>query len=367
MRFSCDKDIILKEIIVAQELTASRNAISILSNVLLEAEDNSLNIKATDLKVSFETQIPVNVDVSGLTTVFCDKLLSILRTLPSGEVKFTLNENGYFIIESGENISFRLHSITADKFPEIPELEEKEYFSIPQQDFIEMISQTVFAVSDDETRYYMNGIYLEKDDKRLVMVATDARRLSFIAKDFNGDIQDFKGIIIPTKALNLVKKLASGEGELQLAIAEKTLFIRFDNQEVTSALIEGSFPTYTRAIPESYDFIIKVKKMDLLDAIKRVSLLADKNSRRVFMKTSNNSINLSSEESDIGIAEEKIDCVYEGPDSVFSLNHVYLSEPLKAIKEEEVIFKFTDTKKALTLISVPESTFFHIIMPIQKG
>jgi DNA polymerase-3 subunit beta len=365
MRFSCNKNIILKEISVAQEIIASRNALSILSNVLLEVEGDALTIKATDLKVSFETRIPVVVETPGNTTVFCDKLLGILRTLPDGDVHFVQDDGDRLAITNGDNINFQLHSISADKFPEIPETEETAFFSLPQKDFISMIGQTIFAISDDETRYFMNGVFMEKGEDRLIMVATDGRRLSYIFNTPEGEVPEFDGIIIPPKVLNLIRKLASGEGELRLAVADKILFVKFDNQKVTSTLIDGQFPNYSRVIPENQEYEVQVDRAELIDALRRVSLLADLKSKRVFLSVSGDKITLKSDESEIGEAEENISCRYEGPDAEFALNYAYLSDPLKVIEEDEISLKFTEKNKAITMVSVPESTYFHIVMPMQ--
>ena len=366
MRFSCDKNVILKEISVAQEIIASRNALSILSNVLLEADGDALIIKATDLKVSFETRIPVVVEVPGSTTVFSDKLLGILKTLPEGDVHFIQDDGDRLAITNGNNINFQLHSISADKFPEIPETDKNAFFTLPQKDFINMIGQTIFSISDDETRYFMNGVFMEKDEDKLIMVATDGRRLSYISNSPESEVPEFNGIIIPPKVLNLIRKLASGEGELKLAVADKILFASFDNQKVTSTLIDGQFPNYSRVIPDNQDFEFQVNREELIDALKRVSLLADYKSKRIFLSVSGNKMTLKSDESEIGAAEENINCQYEGPDAVFALNHAYLSDPLKVIEDDEVSMKFTETNKAITLVSVPEANYFHIVMPMQK-
>ena len=169
MKFSCDRDMIMKEFQIAQEIISSRNALSILSYVLLKVEQGSLQIRATDLKVSFETKVPVDSSEAGSTTVFCDKILSILRTLPPGEVLFELHDHERFIIKPvfKTNIDFQLKNMSADKFPEIQWADPDSFFSVPQRDLIEMISQTVFAVSDDETRYFMNGVYMEKKNQQI--------------------------------------------------------------------------------------------------------------------------------------------------------------------------------------------------------
>jgi DNA polymerase-3 subunit beta len=252
MRFICDKGLLLKEVSIAQEIIASRNALSILSNVLLDASGSNLTIKATDLKVGFETTIPVQIEEEGSTTVFCDKFLGILRSLPEGDVTFEEKENNRLkIIPAEKKIDFQLKSISSDKFPEVLNLEGQNFFELPQAAFLDMVNQTIFAVSDDETRYFMNGVYFERKDDKLIMVATDGRRLSYAEKPLTDNVGEFSGIIIPTKILQLVRKLASGQGNLALSISEKNIFVQFDNQKISSNLIEGNFPNYNRVIPES--------------------------------------------------------------------------------------------------------------------
>ena len=365
MRFSCDKNVILKEISVAQEIIAARNALSILSNVLLQTDGDSLTIRATDLKVSFETRIPVSTDTPGAATVFCDKLLGVLRTFPDGNVQFVQENDEPLLITNGSTININLHSISADKFPEIAVTDESDYFPLPQKDFMDMVSQTIFAVSDDETRYFMNGVYMLKSEDRLAMVATDGRRLSYIYNIPEHQLSEFEGIIIPPKVLNLILKLGSGEGEIRLAVADKTLFAVFDNQKITSTLIEGPFPNYSRVIPENQEYEIQVKRGELMDGLKRVSLLAEQKSKKIHLSVEGTKLTLRSEESDIGVAEESMECRFEGPPSTFGLNHLYLSEPLKAIEEDEICLKFTEVGRAITMVSVPEAAYFHILMPMQ--
>ncbi|KGE71922.1 DNA polymerase III subunit beta [Spirochaeta lutea] len=366
MKFTCERDVIMKEIQIAQEIISSRNALSILSNVLLSADDGALLIRATDLKVSFETRIPIEVSDPGTTTVFCDKLLSILRTLPQGEVSFEIQDNDRFVIKPlfKNNIDFRLKSIGSDKFPEIQTADRNLYFELPQKELIEMISQTVFAVSDDETRYYMNGVYLVKKENNLVMVATDGRRLSYIAKDLNTTIPEFEGVIIPPKILHLIRKLASGEGSVQIAITDKHMFIEFDNQKISSALIEGTFPTYQRVIPESQEYSVIVSRDELMEALKRVGLMVEK-SRRILLTLTTDTLTLKSEESELGIAKEDIPCRYEGPDAVIALNYQYITDPLRVIDASEIQIQFTETNRAISIYSIPEADYFHIIMPMQ--
>jgi DNA polymerase-3 subunit beta len=368
MHFSCEKELIVKEIAVAQEIISSRNTLSILSNVLLENRDNLLAIKATDLKVSFQTQIAVETKSSGSVTVFCDKFLGILRSLPEGEVEVELQSDGMLYIRPVfQKIDFKLKSIPSDKYPELKEIGEEAFFEFPQAEFLDMIAKTLFAVSSDETRYFMNGVYFEKTDGKLVMVATDGRRLSFISKSAEAKVGDFKGVIIPPKILHLIRKLCAGEGNLSLAISENNLFVRFGQLRIASNLIDAQFPNYQRVIPKSQEHRLTVSRDSLQAALRRVSLLVEEKSRRVQISVEPGNLEVSSSEGEIGMAKEQMPCEYDGPAMTIAANYGYLLEPLKETSEETVALEFTEADKAITMKPVPEKDYFHIIMPMQIG
>ncbi len=368
MKFTVEKEPFLREVQIAQEIIASRSNMSILSNVLLQADEGMLTVRATDLKVSFQTQIPVVVTERGITTVFCDKLLSILRSLPEGEVEFeqgsqSAGEN-FVIRPKFKEIDFRLRSIPADKFPELQIRLESGYFEFPQHEFVEMVTQTAFAVSDDETRFFMNGVYLESDENGLVMVATDGRRLSLITQEMPAGITEFDGVIIPPKVLNLVKRLATGEGTLRMAVADNHVFFEFENHFISSALIDGQFPNYRRVIPETQHYQIPINKEEFAEALKRVSLLVEK-SRRIYLDLSPGQIVIRSEESEVGVARETISVDYDGPVLTIALNYIYLMDPLRVINTEMISMHFTEAGKAITIYSEPRDRFYHIVMPMQ--
>ncbi len=365
MKFTFDRDALLKEIAIAQEIIATKNAISILSNVLLTADNGTLTIKATDIKVNYETRIPVDIIESGSTTVFCDKFMSILSSLPQGEIEFEQNDIKIVIKPAMKKARFQLKSITSDKFPEFTSPGDLPFFEVPVKEFKEMIHQTVFSVSDDETRYFMNGVFLEKKDDQLVMVATDGRRLAFISKNFGISLPDFHSAIIPPKILNIINRRAGDEGLLGIAVGEKNIFFRFSNYEFSSVLIEGQFPNYNRVIPESQSRWFEVETKEFMEALKRVALLVEQKSRRIVLALSGGSLTISSQETEIGTAKEEIPCRYEGDDITLALNYIYLEEPLKVIGSDRVRFEFTEAMKAVTVKSEPAKDFYHIVMPMQ--
>jgi DNA polymerase-3 subunit beta len=367
MKFTCDKSMLLKEIAIAQEIIASKNAISILSNIYLETGNDILIIKATDTRVNFETKIPVTVLEEGSTTVFGDKFLNILNSFPEGDIEFDQKEAKINIkpsLDDVKKIRFQLKSIASDKYPPFP-VSGASFFDIPVRDIKDMILQTVFAVSDDETRYFMNGVFFEKSGDKLIMVATDGRRLAFSNKSVDDSVSDFAGVIVPPKILNILIKRAGSEGSVSLSVTDKTLFIKFGSYNLSSILIEGQFPNYRRVIPESQNNHISVNRLEMLDALRRVSLMVESKSHRVYLGVSPGLMSIYSDENEIGTAREEIPCKYDGEEISIALNYRYIEEPFKVMEDEEISIRFGDPAKAITIMSVPEKDFFHIVMPMQ--
>jgi DNA polymerase-3 subunit beta len=364
MKFTCERSVLLKEISIAQEIISTKNVISILSNIYLEAENDTLSIKATDIKVNFETKVPVTVEEPGSTTVFGDKFLGILNSSPDGELVFEQKDSNILIKSSVKRANWKLKSIASEKFPEFS-VSSTEFFNLPVKDFKEMIQQTVFAVSDDETRYFMNGVFFEKADDKVIMVATDGRRLAYVSKPADSSIKDFAGVIVPPKILNILAKRAGDEGPVAISVTDKTIFIRFGSYSLSSVLLEGQFPNYRRVIPESQVHDLSINRFEMLDALRRVSLLVEQKSHRVYLGLAPGIMAIYSEESEIGTAREEIPCRYDGEEVSIALNYRYIEEPFKVMDEDEICIRFTEPTKAITIQPIPEKDFFHIIMPMQ--
>jgi len=366
MKFTCNKEVLLKEISIAQEIIASKNAILILSNIYLEADNNSLIIKAKDLKVNFQTEVPVTVIESGSTTVYGDKFLGVITSFPYDEIEFS--QKDIFVIIKPVNKNkpeYKLKSIASDKFPELP-VSSEPFFEMSIKDFREMIQQSVFAVSDDETRYFMNGVYMEKAENKIIMVATDGRRLAFISKKAEDKIKDFSGVIIPPKILTTILKRSGDEGNVNISISDKMIFINFASYQFSSVLIEGMFPNYKKVIPESQEFSLSVQRSEMIDALRRVSLMVEKKSHRIYLGISSGKMSVSSEEGELGTVDDEIPCKYDGEDITIALNYRYLEEPFKIMTEDEIRLRFNSAVKAITIEPVPEKDFFHIVMPMQS-
>ena len=366
IKFVCQKEILIKELGAVQKVISSKNNITILSNVLLEAKDDVLKIHACDARLRFETEIPAKVVTEGKITVFADKLFNVIKTLPSTEIEFAAQEDKLTIMpvnKTGLNIQLRWQS--SDSFPLADEPEGSTYFRLLQKDFIHMIKQTFFAVSKDETRIFMNGVFLKKANGKLTMVATDGRRLSLIETPSESVMPDFEGVIIHPKFLTIIRDLACGEGELALALSEKAIYAQFDNTKISATLIDGQFPKYERVIPETQNFNLSFNRMEFLDSLKRTAVFSDDKSHRIFLHFSPGKLEMVAEDSQIGGIREQIDCDYQGEMLKMALNHTYLHEPLNVMTCDNFHFQFTDENRAVTLRPENDEESLHVVMPMQ--
>ena len=373
MKFTFDRDAMIKEIAIAQEIITNKSPVSILSNILIIAENNSLTIKATDSTVKFTTSLPVDIQEEGSTTIFCDKFMSILSNSPSGDMEFIKDDITVTIKPIAKKVKFQLKSQTSDKFPEISKYDNVPFFEISSKDFKEMIKETIFAVSDDRNRYFMTGVYFVKNGETLTMVATDGRRLSCVNKSAI-NVPDFQPAIIPTKILSTILKHAPEEGNIEVAVIDKSIFVKFGSMEFSSVLIDGQFPNYQKVIPENLTMSIQVNKADLDAALKRTTIMVDKKVSRIIFKISSGVLKLVSPDTELGNADEEIPCRYDGQDISMALNFTYVTEPLKVIDSENVVFDFNindnDTgdeaniTKAVIMRAEPASDYIHVIMPM---
>lgn len=367
MKFTIDKDVILRETAHALEIISTRNAITVLSNVFLAVDEGALTLRASDLKVNYQARVPVDMQRDGVTTVPCDKLAGILRSSPAGDIEFESSAEGMLAVRpQGRRIDFTLKTLPPDRFPEFPATHDSEFVEVPQSDFVEMIAQTIFAVSDDETRYFMNGTFLDQADGELMMVATDSHRLAYCMKQIEPAL-DGAGVIVPPKILTLIRKFCTGEGSLQLAIADRNLHAQVEHRRINSGLIDAQFPNVKSVIPESQEHRLVVDRSALTEALRRVSVLVEQKSRRVRLEVEAGQLTVQCSEGDVGTAREELPCEYQGPASSLALNYQYLLDPLREMDTDQVALAFTAPNKAITLSAEPERHYFHIIMPMQVG
>lgn len=364
MKFVCQKNAILKELSNALDFTSQRNTMAVYANVCLVLEGNNLTLKATDQKMSYVSEMAVEGIDNGSTTVVCDKFLNIIKNLPESNIVFEDDDDKIKISPEGTSIEFKLRTIEASAFPSLDFADEDGYFKVSQKDFTDMINQVIFAVSDDESKYAMNGALLEKDGSGLVMVGTDGRRLSYINRKIESEIPDFPKATIPSKFLNLIRKLAVGEGDFEINVSANSISLKFGSCTISSSLIKNDFPAYKRVIPENQSRFCIVNISLLSDALKRVSLMVENKYKKVILEFDENKLTVYCNESDVGAGKEVIDCKYEGEPQRCAMNYTYLLSPLKVMDGVDARIEFSEPGRPFTVKADSERDYLHVIMPM---
>lgn len=369
MKFYCKQEDILNEIAYAMDFTQQRNSLSILSNIYLATKDDVLTIRATDTASGFTTQIPVQTVEEGSTIVFGEKLLDTLRLLPNVNILFDQKDNMLKISPEDSPIKFSssLKVMDASEFPMLETNGDTPFFTIGQKAFISMADQTSFSVGTDESRQFLCGIYLEKSTVGMNMVATDSRRLSLVERKFSEQIPDFKPVIIPVKFFTELKKLAPGDGVMDLCIKDTIIFAKIAKRFFYTTLIKSTFPEYRRVIPQQQPNHCTLKIKEMIDAIKRVSVSIDSKVCKIYLQIDPDQMTLFSEGNELGDAKEVLECQYSGPSTTICLNFNYLMSPLKVMEGETFTFNFSDALHPITICPEGEHDYFHLIMPMQPS
>lgn len=368
MKFSCSKESLTKLLNIADNIISTKTSISILSNVLIEALDNKIKITSTETKINFFGYMGADIFEKGSVTVNCNKFFSIIKKLPSEEIEITSDSTNLINIKpkNKENIRYTIKGIESDKFPAVKEPEEEKFLSIRQEILYDMIKRTIFSVSETDNRRFISGVYFEIKDSFIKMVATDGKRLSLVKTKIEDDIKLDNGIIIPPKILNEVSKLCSDNGDAQISLREKEIYIKINNYSFLSNLLEGNFPPYEKVIPFDQSISIKVNKKELYDSIDRINQIADKESHKITISLKENNMILFTEDISIGYGEEilPIENYNKKDEFKISLNSNYLSDVLSVIKSENVILEFKDPRTTISVKEENNDNFIYIMMPM---
>ena len=374
MELTISRDYIIESLGHVQSVVERRNTIPILANVRLDAnDDDKLHLTATDMDLAIIESQKANVSQNGATTVSAHMLYDIIRKFAAGsEVKLSIvNNNDKLQVESGRS-RFELTCLPVEDFPVMSEGELPHKFEISASSLKRLIDKTGFAISTEETRYYLNGIYLhaaqDNDSNVLRAVATDGHRLAQVDTELPAGAQQIPGVIIPRKTVNEVRKLIDGNSDtllVMIALSDTKIRFAFEGAILTSKLIDGSFPDYERVIPLSNDKIMQVVKIDFTNAVDRVSTIATEKSRAIKITLESSTIKLSANNVDTGAAAEELDAQYKNEKIEIGFNSRYVLDMAKQIKGDTIEFQLSDSASP-TLVRDPEDEkTVYVIMPMR--
>ena len=365
MELVARKNDLLRELQFFQGIVERKNTIPILANVLIEADGNSVRLLATDLEVSLRSTCEASVAKKGVLTLPAKKLFEIVKALPDSEI--TIQQDGTNVKVSAERFESRMATLPREDFPTLPE-PKGETVTIPRAALREMIDKTQFAITGEDTRYYLNGALLVIKDKQMTMVATDGHRLALVNVTRAEAAPVEKRAIIPKKTLTeLSRLLADGEGDVTYELGENHQFFDVGGRLLISRINEGQFPAYERVIPKGNDKKIEFERDRLTSAVKRVAILANDRSRAVKFEIGSGKVDISSSSPEFGDAHEQVAVEYPGPALQICFNERYVSDFLGVVKTDNVELELKDevSQAVMRPINADGYDYTYVIMPMR--
>lgn len=373
MEFKIEKELFLKSLQKIQGIVEKRTSMPILSNVLIEAADSTLNITATDLEVGMKSSYQAEVIVPGKITVAAKKLYEIVKELPNQIISFVSQENDWVEITCGK-VQFNIVGLSSDEFPYFPAVKEENLFEIESSLLKNMIEKTFYAICTDETKYNLNGLFTkvetdENGQQVLKMVATDGHRLSISNGSFKGSVSDelIKGVILPKKGIFELKKITEeeGSGTLLFGFMDNSAVIKRGDTCMVMRLVDGDFPDYNRVIPTSNDKIITINKELFTHAVRRMAILSSEKFKGIMLEISPSNLKISSSNPELGDAKEEVDIKYDGEPIGVRFNARYLLDVLSVTETDSIDVKFKDELSPSILTPNNGNSFLSVIMPMR--
>ncbi len=366
MKFTITRDRLHEGLLAVASSIPTRTTLPILSNILVEASDGGVRLAGTDLDIAVSTVVPAEVDEEGAITLPAKKLVEIVRELPSAGIRVTGAGEQRVTLECGRS-RFKLLGIQRDEFPSFPVIDFEKAWPLASGDLQKLISHVAFASSTEESRPILNGVLWELREDYMRMVATNGHRLAKMEIPTTSKASS-ADLIIPPKALEQVRRLFGPTDEIEVGKSENHLGFRSGSTLVCTRLIEGPYPNYEQVIPKENDKMATVDKQTLASAIRRVSVVASDQTRRVRLSFSPNTLQFSVNTPDLGEAQDEIAIVYEGETLDIGFNATYLLEILKYLPTDEVQLSLKAPERPATIEPIgwdDPASYLCLVMPLR--
>lgn len=363
MEVVIDRDAFLKGLQMVQNIVEPRQTLPILANVLLEAEGEGVRLTATDLEVGARVSVPAKVGAKGAITVSARKLAEIVKELPAAAVALKVTDNVTVSLRCG-GATYRMVGLAPDDFPPVVPASPQSWVSIEAKVLREMLTQTSFAVSHDETRYALNGVLFAFQGKDVRMVATDGHRLALSTRSLGQGVASATGIV-PRKAVTEIMRVIGAGEEVQVAITENQFVLQMPTFVMTARLIEGQFPNYEAVIPKAHPGRLTTARGGLSAALRRVAVMAEERNKPVKLALSPASLKVSASSQELGEAEEVLDVEYAGEELVIGFNSRYLLDAMAALDKDQVVLEIKDAQSPGVIKSVEGEGYCCVIMPMR--
>ncbi|HET8575665.1 MAG TPA: DNA polymerase III subunit beta [Methylomirabilota bacterium] len=363
MEVHVDREAFLRGLQMVHNIVEPRQTLPILANVLLEAEGETVRMTATDLEVGVRVSAPAKVVAPGAITISARKLMEIVKELPAAPLALKVQENAWVALRCG-GVSYRLVGLTPEDFPAVGDAGAASWIMLDGKMLRDMLTQTTFAISHDESRYALNGVLFVVHDKELRLVATDGHRLALAVRQLPAGAQAVSGIV-PRKAVQEIARIVGSGEDVQVAISENQFMLRMPNVVLMARLIEGTFPNYEQVVPRAHPHRLTVSRSALTAALRRVSVLSEERTKPVKFVLSPDMLKLTAFSPDFGEAEEQVEVQYAGDEITIGFNSRYVLDALGSQTSEQVVVEVKDGLSPGVIKSFEDEGSLCVIMPMR--
>jgi DNA polymerase-3 subunit beta len=367
MEFRIAADELKKALHRAQGIVERKATMPILSNVLITASKSGVTVTAFDLDIGIVSEHNAEVTKPGAVTVSAKTLFDIVSLIPDAHLTLKKLPNNYAEITSGA-AHYKIVGMAPEEFPKLPKEESGHAVKLTGSVILEMIKKSSYAISNDETRYILNGVFFEpRENGKVRMVATDGHRLALVERELPGDFKLKSGVIIPRKGLFELKRLLdeAPDAECQLGFAENSALFKKPGLTMVMRLIDGQFPEYQRVIPREGEKQVMVKRGQFFDALKRIALLSADKSSAVKLSLSENLLRITANNPELGEAKDDLEVAYRGPSLTIGFNARYILDVLGALETDEVTLELGDEHSPGVLHAPGDKSYTAVVMPMR--
>jgi DNA polymerase-3 subunit beta len=362
MKFRIARDAFLDSLQQVQHVVSTRTTLPILSNVLIEAADGKLRLTTTDLDVGVSGTVEADISKEGTTTLPVKRLVSIIRELPASDVEVSVDAKDVASITCGPSF-FKIIGLGQGEFPPLPDFKDARDYKISEELLRESLRRTSYAISSDETRYVLNGIFTQFKEGKLTFVATDGRRLAMVESDLEFPASHETDFIIPSKAVQELQRLLGSDGETLVRLSDSQISFEVGTNLIVSKLIEGNYPNYRQVIPGETRERLTISRESLLETVRRVSLLSTEKSNSVKLVLSEGNVDVTANSPDIGEAKESMPVNYSGAEMAIAFNPEFLMAPLRNLADSEVQLDLIDEMSPGVIRA--QGSFLYVLMPMR--
>ncbi len=370
MKLKIKKEEILKGLQRIQGVVDKKNTMPILSNMLLTAEESSIEIVATDLEIGLRGRYAADVEKPGSVTVSAKKMFEIVRELPAEDIQIRVEDSNWIKIISGQS-QFKLVGLPKDEYPALPDVAEEGMFAIDGDMLREMIKKTLYSVGENDARYVLNGLFVHMSQNKggltIRMVGTDGHRLSMIDRVIEAKHKE-ESLIIPKKAMMELRRLLEEDApktELRLGFSKNHALFKRDGLVMVSKLIDGNYPNYLQVVPTKSSKKVTVSKDLMTHAVKRVSILSKEKTNAVKMQLEKDRLILSTNNPEVGEANEELAVDYRGDEIAIGFNSRYLMDVLTAMDKEKITLELNDPLSPCLITEEGDDQYRCVVMPMR--